>query len=138
VSGPTLDACEMPIAVEDDIVLVRRRVRDLAQTCKFTVFATSAITTASSELARNVWIHAGGGRVFITKLTEHARTGIRVDFNDEGPGISDLARALAGGYSTAKSMGLGLSGSRRLVDEFVIESVVGRGTKIAMVKWTTF
>lgn len=133
-----LERHELNIEVEDDIVLVRRQVRDLAQVCGFSIFATSAITTAASELARNVWVHAGRGTVVIDKLSDDARSGIRVEFRDEGPGIVDIDRALAGGYSTAKSMGLGLSGSRRLVDEFAIESTVGQGTKIALVKWTPF
>ena len=138
MSAEVLERYEMAIDTEDEIILVRRRVRDLAQTCRFNVFATSAITTAASELARNVWVHAGRGRATIEKLTDHTRLGIRLEFTDEGPGIADLDRALAGGFSTAKSMGLGLSGSRRLVDEFAIESTVGKGTKVTLVKWTPF
>lgn len=128
----------MKIDAEDDIILVRRKVRDLAQACKFNVFAASAITTAASELARNVWVHAGRGQVTIERLVDEVRPGIRLEFEDDGPGIADLQRALAGGYSTARSMGLGLSGSRRLVDEFAIETVPGQGTKVMLVKWAPF
>lgn len=128
----------MKIDAEDDIILVRRKVRDLAQACKFNVFAASAITTAASELARNVWVHAGRGQVTIERLVDEVRPGIRLEFEDNGPGIADLQRALAGGYSTARSMGLGLSGSRRLVDEFAIETVPGQGTKVMLVKWAPF
>jgi serine/threonine-protein kinase RsbT len=128
----------MPIETEDDIILVRRKVRDIAQSCKFDVFATSAITTAASEIARNVWCHAKRGSARIEKLSDDLRLGIRITFEDQGPGIPDLDRALAGGFSSAKSMGLGLSGSRRLVDDFAIETEVGRGTKIVLVKWTPY
>jgi serine/threonine-protein kinase RsbT len=136
VSVVVLERHEMRIDSEDDIILVRRRVRELAQSCGFDVFAVSAVTTAASELARNVYVHAGPGVAIIEKLSDDDRFGIRVDFKDEGPGIADVERVLAGGYSTARSMGLGLSGSRRLVDEFSIESVVGRGTKVTFAKWT--
>jgi serine/threonine-protein kinase RsbT len=133
-----LERYELTITAEDDVILVRRRVRDLAQSCRFSVFACSAVTTATSELARNVWVHAGGGVAIIEKLADDARFGIRVEFKDEGPGIAELERALAGGYSTAKSMGLGLSGSKRLVDEFEIETAPGKGTKVTLTKWTPF
>lgn len=133
-----LERYELTITIEDDVILVRRRVRDLAQTCRFTVFAASAVTTAASELARNVFVHGGGGSAIIEKLAEDTRLGIRMTFIDQGPGIVELERALAGGYSTAKSMGLGLSGSRRLVDDFAIETKPGHGTKVTLVKWTLF
>jgi serine/threonine-protein kinase RsbT len=126
---------EMKIASEDDVALVRRAVRALAETHRFDVFASAAVTTATSELTRNVWVHAHGGVALIEEVFDDERVGIRVTFRDEGPGIEDIDRALAGGYSTAKSMGLGLSGSRRLVDEFHLESTVGRGTCIEIVKW---
>jgi serine/threonine-protein kinase RsbT len=128
----------MPIETEDDIILVRRKVRDVAQTCGFDVFATSAITTAASEIARNVWCHAKRGSAKIEKLTDGSRMGVRLEFEDRGPGIADLDSALAGGNSTARSMGLGLSGSKRLVDEFDIDTQVGRGTKVMLIKWTPY
>lgn len=128
----------MKIDVEDDIFLVRRKVRDVAKTCGFDVFATSAVTTAASELARNVWVHAHRGTAIVEKLLDETRLGVRVVFTDEGPGIADVQRVLQGGYSTANSMGLGLSGSRRLVDEFAIESVPGKGTTVRFVKWTPY
>jgi serine/threonine-protein kinase RsbT len=117
---------------------VRRKVRDLAQECKFDVFAVSAVTTAASELARNVWAHAGRGIAIIELLNDDGRRGVRAEFKDDGPGIPDVDRVLAGGYSTANSMGLGLSGSRRLVDEFSVETTVGRGTKVTFVKWAPY
>lgn len=127
---------ELEIACEEDISVVRRRVRELARKRGFNAFATAAITTATSELSRNVWVHAHRGKATIEEIEdERERTGLRVAFDDEGPGIADLERALSGGFSTARSLGLGLSGSRRLVDEFQIETVMGRGTQIEVVKW---
>jgi serine/threonine-protein kinase RsbT len=133
-----LEQHTMSIETEDDIILVRRKVRDVAQACKFDVFATSAITTAASEIARNVWTYAHKGSARIEKLSDGSRLGVRMEFDDEGPGIPDLDRALAGGNSTARSMGLGLAGSKRLVDEFSIDSEVGRGTKVMLLKWTPY
>jgi serine/threonine-protein kinase RsbT len=129
---------EMRIDTEDDIALVRRKVRDMAEACKFDVFLAAAVTTAASELARNVWVHAGKGRAIVERIVDDARLGVRVEFQDDGPGIENIDRVLAGGYSTANSMGLGLSGSRRLVDEFFIDSVVGSGTQVRFVKWTPY
>jgi serine/threonine-protein kinase RsbT len=126
------------IRTESDIALVRHRVRDVAQELGFDAFATAAITTAASELARNVWTHAQGGNSSIERLVDGRRRGIRLEFRDQGPGIPDLPRVLAGGYSTARSLGLGLSGSRRLVDEFHIESSPGHGTLVQVTKWARF
>lgn len=138
MSVNVLERHELSIDTEDDIILVRRKVRDVAQTCRFDVFATSAVTTAASELARNVWTHAGRGVATIEKLEDEPRLGVRLVFRDRGPGIENVERALNGGYSTAKSMGLGLSGSKRLVDEFDIETAPGRGTTVTVVKWSTY
>jgi serine/threonine-protein kinase RsbT len=126
---------ELKIEKEDDVVLVRRHVRDLATHQKLDSFAAAAVTTATSELTRNVWVHAGKGVAIVEEVQNGGRTGMRVTFRDEGPGIADLERALAGGFSTARSMGLGLSGSKRLVDEFEIETAPGKGTRITFVKW---
>lgn len=123
---------------EGDVALVRRRVREVAQELGFDVFATAAITTAASELARNVWNHARGGDSTIEQVSHGGRRGIRLEFRDRGPGIADLPRALAGGYSTARSLGLGLSGSKRLVDEFDIESAPGQGTLVRVTKWARY
>jgi serine/threonine-protein kinase RsbT len=128
----------MRLETEDDIIAVRRRVRDIAEMRKFDTFATAAITTATSELARNVIVHAGKGVATIEEVSNGVINGIRIAFEDSGPGIPDIDRVLAGGYSTARSMGLGVSGSRRLVDEFVLESKVGAGTKVTVCKWKRF
>ncbi len=130
---------ELRIEREDDIVTVRRKVRTLAQERGFDSFASAAVTTAASELARNVWTHARAGEVVVEEIMNDAsRSGLRMIFRDQGPGIRDVARVLAGGYSTVRSLGLGLSGSRRLVDEFALESVVGQGTTVTVVKWARF
>jgi serine/threonine-protein kinase RsbT len=129
---------DMRIESEDDIIAVRRRVRDIAELRKFDSFATAAVTTATSELARNVLVHGGKGVACIEEVSDGYRLGIRVAFEDKGPGIEDIPRVLAGGYTTARSMGLGLSGSKRLVDEFELESIVGTGTKVTVTKWKRF
>jgi serine/threonine-protein kinase RsbT len=129
---------ELPIAAEDDIVVVRRKARALAQEKGFDGFAAAALTTAASELARNAWVHGHGGSATLEVLSDGYRNGIRMTFADHGPGIADLERVLVGGYSTARSLGLGLSGSKRLVEEFAIESAPGQGTKVTVVKWTRF
>jgi serine/threonine-protein kinase RsbT len=129
---------EMKIDCEDDVITVRRCVRELAQKRGFDAFATAAITTATSELTRNVVVHAGSGQVQIEELHDGHRAGLRLVFSDRGPGIPDLPRAMSGGASTARSLGLGLSGSKRLVDEFDIQTEVGKGTKVTVIKWTRF
>ena len=126
------------IRSEGDIALVRRRVREVAQELGFNTFASAAVTTAASELARNVWTHARGGETMVERVRDGDRRGVRLVFRDQGPGIADVPRVLAGGYSTARSLGLGLSGSRRLVDEFHIESAPGKGTLVRVVKWSRY
>lgn len=138
--GPrVLSHQQLRIDREDDIVTVRRKVRTLAQERGFDSFAAAAVTTAASELARNVWTHARSGEVIIEELmNEASRIGLRMTFRDQGPGIRDVARVLAGGYSTVRSLGLGVSGSKRLVDEFLLDSVVGQGTVVTVTKWSRF
>ena len=126
---------EFRIDKEADIVAVRQRVRELAKEHQFDQFAVAALTTAASELSRNIWVHAQKGGARIAVLRQGKRVGLELEFVDHGPGIADLDRALAGGYSTAKSLGLGLSGTKRLVDEFSIDTEPGRGTRIVIRKW---
>jgi serine/threonine-protein kinase RsbT len=129
---------EMRVTEEHDVVLVRRKVRELAEHHGFDVFAAAAITTATSELSRNLWTHGGGGGVTIEEIERDRRRGLRLCFRDDGPGIGDVDRALSGGFSTKRSLGLGLSGSRRLVDEFDLATEVGHGTTVRVTKWTRF
>jgi serine/threonine-protein kinase RsbT len=133
-----LSSEQMKIDCEDDVVLVRRRVRAVAEERGFDPFAVAAITTAASELARNVWAHAMKGRTTLEVLLDGERAGISLRFEDEGPGIAALDRALAGGFSTRNSLGLGLSGSRRLVDDFDVQTSPGSGTCVRVVKWARF
>ena len=129
---------EVPVRHESDIIEVRRKARAAAQARGFDAFASAALTTATSELARNTWVHGGGGDAVVEELTDGVRFGIRVTLTDHGPGIADVERVMKGGYSTARSLGLGLSGTKRLVDEFMLETAPGQGTKVVIVKWTRF
>lgn len=126
---------EFRIDKEADIVAVRQQVREIAKELGFDQFAVAALTTAASELSRNVWVHAQKGHAQIRILRNGKRVGVELDFEDHGPGIADLNRVLAGGFSTSRSLGLGLSGTKRLVDEFNIDSAPGRGTKVVIRKW---
>jgi serine/threonine-protein kinase RsbT len=130
-----IETAEFRIDKEADIVAVRQRVRELAKENGFDQFAVAALTTAASELSRNVWVHAQKGVASIRVLRSGNRVGLELEFVDHGPGIADLNRALAGGFSTSKSLGLGLSGTKRLVDEFDIDTGLGRGTRIVIRKW---
>jgi serine/threonine-protein kinase RsbT len=126
---------QIAIQTEDDVVTVRTKARELAERLGFDAFATAAVVTASSELGRNVWRHASRGVATFYVLERAGRVAIRIDFDDDGPGIADIERALAGGNSTVRSLGLGLAGSRRLADELTLESTVGKGTHVSFTKW---
>ena len=126
---------EIRIDKEADIVAVRQQVRELAKELRFDQFAVAALTTAASELSRNVWVHAQKGVARVSVVWNGRKVGVELELVDQGQGIANLERALAGGFSTSKSLGLGLSGTKRLVDEFHIESEPGRGTKVVIRKW---
>lgn len=138
MGASVVGSVELPIRRESDIAEVRRKTRALAQQRGFDTFALAALTTAASELARNAWLHGGGGSALLEDLSDGHRAGVRLTFRDAGPGIADLDRALAGGFSTVRSLGLGLSGTRRLVDEFSLDTAPGRGTVVVIAKWTRF
>jgi serine/threonine-protein kinase RsbT len=138
MAARVLSTQEMKITSEDDVVLVRRAVRSLAERRGFDSFASAALTTAVTELGRNIWVHARKGHAVIEELEDGPRPGVRVEFRDEGPGIPDIDWAMAGGNSTASSLGLGLSGTKRLVDDFQIQSEEGRGTRVLITKWKRF
>jgi len=129
-------AIELPIGADEDIVRIRQLVRTKAQEVKLSLVDQTKVVTAASELARNTLTYGGGGRVVIDVPTNGRRVGIRARFIDEGPGIPDLDLALTEGWTSGKGMGLGLSGSRRLVDEFTLDTEVGRGTTVTIVKWS--
>lgn len=132
---PVISSQEILINKESDIVEVRQKVRELLQANDFNSFAQSAVITVASELGRNIWTHAGQGKATLSVITNGQQVGIQLEFKDHGPGIADLERVMVGGYSTVKSLGLGLSGSKRLVDEFQINTAPGDGTKIVVRKW---
>ena len=125
----------LPIRSEQDVVSVRQVVKAWAMQLTFSVIDQTKIVTATSELGRNTLIYGGGGSAKLEILNEGQRRGLRVTFEDEGPGIPDLALAMQDGYSSGKGMGLGLNGSKRLVNEFKIDSRVGEGTTIIITRW---
>ena len=137
---------DTPVAVESretyqvtgdaDVVRVRQTVRTLAVSAKLTLVDQTKLVTAVSELARNTLIHGGGGDVTIEIVTTGVRHGVRVGFVDTGPGIADVTLAMTEGWSSGSGLGLGLSGARRLVDEFELRSDPGTGTTVSVVKWT--
>ncbi|WP_204484378.1 anti-sigma regulatory factor [Archangium primigenium] len=125
----------MPIRSSQDLVLVRQAVRTWSAELKFSLVEQTKMVTAASELARNTLDYGGGGEVTLQMLQDGLRKGLRLSFEDKGPGIPDLDLALRDGYTTGGGMGLGLSGSKRLVNEFEIVSKVGEGTRVTVTRW---
>lgn len=125
----------MPVRAEGDVVLVRQAVRAWAVEQGLGLVDQTKIVTAASELARNTLAYGGGGTATLEALQEGARRGLRLIFEDQGPGIADVKLALTDGYTTGNGMGLGLSGSRRLVNEFDLWSEPGRGTRVTVTRW---
>ena len=126
---------QLQIVSDADVVRVRQAIRVLATKAALSIVDQTKIVTAASELARNTLVHGGGGFVEMELVVEGGRTGLRARFVDEGPGIPDVDLALSGGYTTGKGLGLGLSGSRRLVDAFDLVTEVGQGTRVTVTKW---
>jgi len=128
-----------PINEEKDVVLCRRACREEAKKHGFNLVDQTRITTAASELARNVYEYAGKGETRIELLEPDDPTdgsvGLRLIFEDQGPGIPDIEKALGEGWTSHRGMGLGLPGAKKLMDEFTIESEVGKGTRVTIVKW---
>ena len=121
----------------DDVVKIRQAVRECAVSCGFSLVDQTKMVTAASELARNTLDYGGGGTVRIQALQDGSRRGLRLTFEDKGPGIPDVERALKDGYTTGSGLGLGLGGARRLSSEFAIESRPGEGTKVTIARWTS-
>jgi serine/threonine-protein kinase RsbT len=132
---PVLKTETMPIRTENDVVLARKAVRKSAAELGLSLVEQTKVVTAASELARNVLVHGGGGSVRLEVVNDEARRGLRLTFEDQGPGIPDIALALRDGYTTGGGLGLGLGGSKRLVNEFDIDSRVGEGTRVTVTKW---
>ena len=125
----------LPIRSSGDIVTVRQMVRARAIELGFTLVDQTKMVTAAIELARNTLDYGGGGTARIETLADGTRRGLKMTFEDEGPGIADLALALRDGHTTGSGLGLGLGGARRLMNEFDIQSTVGKGTRVAAVRW---
>src|SRR5829696_8999050 len=122
----------LPVRNEHDIVLARQAVRRLAQEAGFGLVDQTKIVTAASELARNAVVYGGGGEMICEALLDGAKKGLRLTFKDEGPGIADLSLAMKDGWTSGTGMGLGLSGAKRLVNEFDIDTGPGRGTRVTV------
>jgi serine/threonine-protein kinase RsbT len=127
---------EVSISADADVVRVRQIVRSYAQQIKLSLVDQTKLVTAASELARNTLVHGGGGSARIEIVSDGRRSGVRASFQDDGPGIVDTTLALADGWSSGTGLGLGLSGARRLVDDFTLDTEVGRGTEIIVLKWS--
>ena len=125
----------LTVASDQDVVRVRQLVRTVAVEVKLSLVDQTKLVTAASELARNTLVYGGGGTVEVDRVSNGRRSGLKIVFADQGPGIPDLDLALTDGYTTGGGLGLGLSGARRLVDEFEINTEVGQGTSITVVKW---
>jgi serine/threonine-protein kinase RsbT len=133
MSDPRRDT--LPLMNSNDVVLARQRVRQWAIELRFTLIDQTKLVTAASELARNALDHGKGGSMTIEQTSATGRVGLRLIFQDQGPGIPDIEVALKDGFTTGNGMGLGLGGSKRLVNEFSIESAPGKGTRVTVVRW---
>ena len=129
------DGDRIAVGSDQDVVRVRQLVRTVAVAVKLSLVDQTKLVTAASELARNTLVYGGGGSAEVDRVDNGRRQGIRIVFADRGPGIADLDLALTDGYTTGNGLGLGLSGARRLVDEFAIDTAVGRGTTVTVTKW---
>jgi serine/threonine-protein kinase RsbT len=125
----------LPLRTDEHMVIVRQAVRNLAVGLGFSLVDQTKVVTAASELARNTVKHGGGGSALLETINDGPRRGLRLTFEDQGPGIADLALAMKDGYTTAGGLGLGLSGAKRLTNEFAIVSTPGSGTRVVITKW---
>jgi serine/threonine-protein kinase RsbT len=128
----------MPVRSDEDVVRLRKLVREQLISLGFSLVDQTKMVTAASELARNTLCYGGGGEMHIAAVNGGNRRGICMTFIDEGPGITDVALALTDGYTTGGGMGLGLSGSKRLADEFELQSTPGKGTIVKITKWKPY
>lgn len=125
----------LPIRSEEDVVRVRHAVRKVAVDVKLSLVEQTKIVTAASELARNTLIHGGGGGARVERIELGGRVGVRLTFEDQGPGIPDVTRALQDGFTTGGGLGLGLGGAKRLMSDFAVQSSPGHGTRVVVTKW---
>jgi serine/threonine-protein kinase RsbT len=132
---PVTKSETMPLRSEQDVVLARQAVRKITQEAGFTLVDQTKIVTAASELARNAVVYGGGGVVKLERILDEGREGLRLEFSDNGPGIEDLTLAMKDGWTSGKGLGMGLSGAKRLVNEFEIDSKPGAGTRVTIIRW---
>jgi len=132
---PTTKTERVDISQSDDVVRVRQLTRTYALEVGLSLVDQTKIVTASSELARNTLDYGGGGQVMLELLEQGGRRGVRLTFEDKGPGIADIEQALKDGFTSGKGMGLGLGGAKRLCNEFSIDSKPGEGTKVSIARW---
>ena len=132
----SVGADELEITSSEDVVRVRQLVREAAVALGFSIVDQTKVVTAASELARNTYDHGGGGRFRLDVVQNGRRSGLRLVFEDDGPGIPDVEKALRDGYTTGSGLGMGLGGARRLVSEFDIASRPGEGTRVTAIRWT--
>ena len=130
-----LSADTLPLQTDEHVVIVRQAVRQLAVGLGFSLVDQTKIVTAASELARNTIQHGGGGTALLETINDGPRRGVRLTFEDQGAGIEDIAQAMKDGFTTAGGLGLGLSGAKRLSNEFAITSTPGQGTRVVITKW---
>ncbi len=138
IQGPRMSLLKrdvLPLKNSNDIVMARQKVRQWAIELQFSLVDQTKLVTAASELARNTLDYGLGGQMTIETLSAGAKVGLRLTFEEQGPGIADVERALRDGYTSGKGMGLGLGGSKRLVNDFSIETEVGKGTKVTVARW---
>ena len=135
---PVTQDLSVPILAEPDVVRVRQVVRQWADQMRFSLVDQTKLVTAASELARNTLIYGGGGNMRLEVINEGVRFGLRLAFEDKGPGIADIDLALRDGYTTGSGLGLGLGGAKRLANEFEIQSKPGVGTRVAITRWKSF
>jgi serine/threonine-protein kinase RsbT len=126
---------KIAVTSQEQVVLARNSVKRSAAGLGFALTDQTKLMTAASELARNMVVYAGGGEMLLQELSDGIRNGLRLIFEDHGPGISDIAQAMVDGYTTGNGLGLGLSGAKRLVQNFEITSTVGEGTRITITQW---
>jgi serine/threonine-protein kinase RsbT len=131
----TIHRSVLPIRSQEDVVRVRQATRENAIAQGFSLVDQTKLVTAASELARNTLDHGNGGEVEIARVADGPRNGLRLTFVDQGPGIEDIHKALTDGYSSGSGLGLGLSGARRLSNEFSIDSAPGKGTRVSIARW---
>ncbi len=132
---PEMDRLEVGIANFEDVILARQKIREMMKGIGFSLLDQTRVVTAVSELARNIVVHAKRGMMSAWPVSKNKMAGIRCQFKDEGPGIANVRQALTEGFSTTNSLGLGLSGARKLSAEFDIQTEVGKGTVVTITEW---